>query len=340
MHSDLRPNEVALGDYLKLSQDALPPSYKGDMSNICNPQDYPILRLHLGALRKCPNLVPAFEANSSMFSVSIEFDDTCLLVEDGEPRGFTVEAALMLSHCMSISQTLIHLSLSSSNITDDVLISLSSGLLKCLQLVHLELSRNKIGDDGAAILARLFTTDYCLGTLDLSHNSIGHRGASALASSLCQNETLEELNLSTNTCGDDGGISLFQNLCLNDALMTLRISCNGLTRRSLPFLAALLTENRTIKRIDVSGNPLGDGLSDDKFAVLVKCVATNTQLVSLDARSCGFTPEQMDQLIPSSARTPPVSPLTRRTPAPIARINAARSTSPTTSKSRKASPVR
>jgi Ran GTPase-activating protein (RanGAP) involved in mRNA processing and transport len=98
-----------------------------------------------------------------------------------------------------------------------------------------------------------------LQTLKLTNNQIENDGGKALGKALQHNKKLQNLDLRLNYLGDEGGYSLMVLLLKNKTLKSLELSGNGLERKSVTAICAMLKSNSPeLVRLDLSCNKLGD----------------------------------------------------------------------------------
>jgi Ran GTPase-activating protein (RanGAP) involved in mRNA processing and transport len=93
----------------------------------------------------------------------------------------------------------------------------------------------------------------------LQQNDITANGAAIIAEGLHDNTTLETLELSGNRISDKGIYHLTQVLAMNNSTLTkLYCGSNSITDKGAQYIAQLLRKNRTLTRLDLSFNEIGD----------------------------------------------------------------------------------
>ncbi len=115
-------------------------------------------------------------------------------------------------------------------------------------------------------LARLLSGNRTLQALGLRMNGIGPQGLLAIATSLRRNTSLTRLDLSCNPLCErfgealpvlDGMLALKRALTANTALAELDLSFCGMDEEAADLLAQALQSNKTLRRVVLSGNPIG-----------------------------------------------------------------------------------
>jgi hypothetical protein len=121
------------------------------------------------------------------------------------------------------------------------------------------LSKEHLTDrDMTIIVPQLIIRKQCT-ALWLQQNEITANGAAIIADGLCDNTTLETLELSGNHLSDKGIYHLAQVLMLNTSILQkLYCGSNGIKDEGAQYIAQLLKKNRTLTRLDLSFNEIGD----------------------------------------------------------------------------------
>ena len=138
------------------------------------------------------------------------------------------------------------------------------------------------------IATELIASASVISKLDLSDNPIqdGEDGLSHLCQALITNTTLVELNLSDCklTITEENGQALTHMLKTNKTLNMFALSCNSINGRGVRYLSEGISSSSAISKLDLSRNPIQDGLSH-----LCQALITNTTLVELNLFNCKLT---------------------------------------------------
>ncbi len=117
-----------------------------------------------------------------------------------------------------------------------------------------------------AAVARILAVNRSLQTLGLRMNGIGPYDLVAIATAAGRNSSLTRLDLSCNPLCEgfgeaspvlDGMQALKQALVANTTLTELDLSFCGIDEDAAALLAQALKSNKTLKRVVLSGNPIG-----------------------------------------------------------------------------------
>ena len=219
---------------------------------------------------------------------------------DGENTlGMRLGCAFSIAKALEHAETLAHLGLSQNSIDDVKLAPIADGLAQNASVTFLDLSENKIGCDGAVALARVLAKDRCVVTrLDLGDNEIGATGANALAKAASASASLTSLSLRLNPkIGDEAGAAVLD--AVTDSSVTslreLDVSACGLGPVAGLALARLARSNRTLRRIDASGNEKLGGDDGETGRAVADAVCgtngtnSNDAVLQFDVRGCGFS---------------------------------------------------
>ena len=182
------------------------------------------------------------------------------------------------------------------------LIQSSDVLSKMLQvnnsLTHLNLSGNNLTDSGAYWLFEGLQQNTCLVDLCLKNNTISStvddsEAAVALARLLKTNCSLKHLNLSCNPIFSDSRAyyKVFESLQQNKTLTHLYLHKTGLSVRYSVIIKKMLQRNRTLRRLDLSGN---ERFTDSGAHCVFVGLRHNSTLVDLNLRKTGITASNSD----------------------------------------------
>ena len=169
----------------------------------------------------------------------------------------TTGASIVLKGIKSI----LHLSefnIGHNNITHDIAYYLAEFLSQNVELKETDLSYNCLQAAGAITVFKGMDSIVHLSKLNISHNLITDKAADDLATILSHNFSLQELDLSHNCLQATGASTVFKRMSgLLINLTKLNISNNSITGESAHEIAAVLSQNKFLKVLDVSFNNLG-----------------------------------------------------------------------------------
>ena len=156
-------------------------------------------------------------------------------------------------------------SLSNSNINDDLVCLITLGLYNNTTVKKLDLSQNKITDDGAVVISDCLKQNKFLQDLNISHNRITDYGAVAIDSCLKDNNTLKKLNLSRNFIFGSAD-ELFKYVIHTSSLEYIDFSGN----EASPWnVYNVIIRNCHVKRLTLCG--------DERVKVHIKKILTSLQ---------------------------------------------------------------
>ena len=137
---------------------------------------------------------------------------------------------------------IVSLAIAESNLLDQDLRLILTGLGDAASLLHLDLSNSSItcGDGFKELVSSLLMPENALLTyLDLSGNKLDQNAGIILGNALECNKSLLTLNLRLNSLKDCGGSALFAGLRENVSLELINVSANGLGSRVVKDLSIL-----------------------------------------------------------------------------------------------------
>lgn len=171
-----------------------------------------------------------------------------------------------------------------------------------LEIVYL--GCNKIGPAGTREIARALEGNASVSGLWLKRNPIGEEGAKALADMLRRNTTLRALDLVNTLPGTAGLNAVIDVLTLhNRTVERLYVGGNDLGQDAAERLAELLRANPRVTSLLVSVNRVGDGGAKTLAAAL----GENTTLRELGLGSNGIGPDGAAALFDAAASHPALS---------------------------------
>ncbi|XP_072131546.1 NACHT, LRR and PYD domains-containing protein 3-like isoform X2 [Mobula birostris] len=228
----------------------------------------------------------------------------------------------ILSHVIRLCDTIKQLSLEYCHIQCEGIQRLGPGLHKCQ---NLRLGRNQLGDSGVKLVSAALRNPECkIQKLGLYDVDLTDSGAEDLASALSTNRSLNVLDLSANKLGDSG-VKLVSAALRNQEckIQKLRLENVGLTNSGVEDFASALNTNRSLTKLKLSSNKLGDsgvkllsealrnpeckiqklrlynvGLSDSGAEDLASALSTNPSLTELDLMGNSLT----DRSVPALRR--------------------------------------
>lgn len=201
--------------------------------------------------------------------------------------------ALKLSQLISLNSNIIHVDVSSNELTNEGMKAFIDLWLNSVSLISLDIStyngvhRNRIGASAAESLSILVNTSKILIFLEINETSLNDSGLEKLIIGLSNNKSLlklglagnnishryiedfckvisdsniEDLNLSNNKISDAGCKSLADLLVYNDfscKLKRLDISKNDITFKGINGIFLAVRYNPTLTSLNCEANPLG-----------------------------------------------------------------------------------
>ncbi|XP_045053729.2 leucine-rich repeat-containing protein 34 isoform X3 [Desmodus rotundus] len=156
----------------------------------------------------------------------------------------------------------------------------------------LDVRYNFISDVGAYYAARLLQKQRSLIYLNVMFNNIGPKGGELIAKALHKNTTLKYLRMTGNKVENEGGMFFAAMLQINSSLEKLDLGDCDLGMQSVIAFATALTQNQTIKGINLN-RPILYGEQEESTVHLGHMLKENHRLVELyvskhDVRSSGL----------------------------------------------------
>lgn len=171
--------------------------------------------------------------------------------------------------------------LSRRHLTDEDMYIVVERALDEKQCSKLNLSQNQgISPAGISIITVALETNTTLHTFHLTNDiKFSNESAGLFAKALRANTYLQVLHLSHNGIGDDGAEKLAEALTENQTLRDLDLADNQIHSHGVQKIASTLQcSNRTLERLSLNYNPIGDGCVDS----LVDMFQYNNTLKELD----------------------------------------------------------
>ncbi|KAG0214732.1 hypothetical protein BGX33_001890 [Mortierella sp. NVP41] len=197
----------------------------------------------------------------------------------------------VLAEGLVYNRALVRLCLQSNNIKKAGAPFLARLLTKNKVLRHLNVGSNGLGSEGCVMIAEAVRFNRTLNSLSLDMNEMGPEAATAMAAALVSNRHLNYLYLPHNSIGDQGLVEICESLKRNRSLIGLDLELNHIENaQSLVGMTAMsevLRTNRTLREINLAYNLF----SGDAIRELMKGVAVNTTLESINFTNCGISTE-------------------------------------------------
>lgn len=197
----------------------------------------------------------------------------------------------LLAEGLVYNRALVRLCLQSNDIKQAGAPFLARLLTKNRVLRHLNVGSNGLGSEGCIMIVDAVRFNRTLNSLSLDMNEIGPKGATSMAAALVSNRHLTYLYLPHNNIGDQGLVEICESLKRNKSLIGLDLELNNIgTGQSLMGMAALgevLRTNRTLREINLAYNLF----SGDAVSALMRGVAVNSTLESINFTNCGISTE-------------------------------------------------
>ncbi|KAG0374303.1 hypothetical protein BGX24_010572 [Mortierella sp. AD032] len=197
----------------------------------------------------------------------------------------------LLAEGLVYNRALTRLCLQSNNIKRAGAPFLARLLAKNRVLRHLNVGSNGLGTEGCSLIADAVRFNRTLNSLSLDMNEMGPKGATAMATALVSNRHLTYLYLPHNNIGDQGLVEICESLKRNKSLIGLDLELNNIgSAQSLVGMTALgdiLKTNKSLREINLAYNLF----SGDAIGELMKGVAVNSTLESINFTNCGISTE-------------------------------------------------
>lgn len=197
----------------------------------------------------------------------------------------------LLAEGLVYNRALVRLCLQSNNIKQAGAPFLARLLTKNRVLRHLNVGSNGLGSEGCIMIADAVRFNRTLNSLSLDMNEMGPKGATSMAAALVSNRHLTYLYLPHNNIGDQGLVDICESLKRNKSLIGLDLELNnigtGQILLGMTALGEVLRTNRTLREINLAYNLF----SGDAVSALMKGVAVNSTLESINFTNCGISTE-------------------------------------------------
>ena len=177
------------------------------------------------------------------------------------------------------------LKIENCNITDKAVDVLSNNLAKHYALTELDVSHNNFTPTGIATVVGSLNVLSNLVILKLSSCTLDEGSSSTIASAIGNNCSLSHFEL-YHSHFTTVGTTLFSQYIASKIhiLQVLKLVNCGITDKECHKVATILKSNETIEHLDLSHNPLGEGVMD-----IVKVLQGNEIIEELVLHSCSIT---------------------------------------------------
>ncbi|NWX20087.1 LRC34 protein, partial [Aegotheles bennettii] len=165
-------------------------------------------------------------------------------------------------------------------VTDGDLQVLTSVLHNTAFVTGLDLRYNVLTDAGAKHVAKFLQENSTLQYLNLMLNDIGTSGAELIVRALHRNETLLYLRMTGNKIGNKGGMFFASMLQINSTLEKLDLGDCDLGMQCLIAIATTLTQNKSVKAINLN-RPLLYSQEEETMVHVAVMLKNNSSLVEL-----------------------------------------------------------
>lgn len=182
------------------------------------------------------------------------------------------------------------LSLTACGITKDAVDDIKSFFEHTKSLQSISLADNKIGD--APMQSILQSAEKAKGTLvslNFTNTAMGQKSADALKTFLEGEDKITAIKIGYNSFPASVGRVIANIIPEGDILEELDISSIGIGSKATAPIITALAGNKTIKRLNLSGNPIDKTLSD----ALGQLISENEQIQYLSLRNCSLEKHAM-----------------------------------------------
>ncbi|CAF4334893.1 unnamed protein product, partial [Rotaria sp. Silwood2] len=158
-----------------------------------------------------------------------------------------------LRDILSSTISVVEFEIGANNMNEEAQVNFLGGLCNNKTLQKCNLSQSKLNPDALDYIGRFIQNNLTLTKLTLDSCEISDGGIVRLAKYLSES-SLKELSLGSNSLGDRDCTSLLSSI--PSTLTDLSISNNRITTSSLQTILTFLAINRTLKRLEISQNPI------------------------------------------------------------------------------------
>lgn len=174
------------------------------------------------------------------------------------------EGCEALGTVINVSSKLEHLDIRGNNLTSTDARKVFKAVAGSVSLKKLGLAHNKLGPDGMSLLSKALERNTYLTVLDIAMNEIGAAGAACIASVLGNTtSSLRSINMYGNHLGPEGLRHIFKAMQQNKELRALNIGNNNGMDAMCGDLGDMLDANSTLEDLDIRLNSIsGIGIKE------------------------------------------------------------------------------
>lgn len=220
-------------------------------------------------------MVPILQENTQL----VHLDLSGNMIEYGD-GGMTCLAAYIEqnTHLQSLS-------LSSSAMTVQGIVTLSHAFKKNVTLIRLDLGHNWFrSTHGWNALADIILNNHTLSSISLNYNLVCDDGATILAHAIKHNHALTELYLAGCRIGDNGIAVLADSIKHNHTLTMIDLTCNCMGHAGIATFADAFKHNQTIKVLKLASTYIGD----EGAEMLAYVLKYHNAIENVNLMSCGI----------------------------------------------------
>ena len=164
------------------------------------------------------------------------------------------EAAIVsVTEELGTCEDLQSLDLSNNVITDDVAVHVAMVIDKCQLIKNLRLQNCQLQYAGMQKIVEVMIKKTCLQFIDLSYNAVSYQNTLLIASVIVNNKKLRKLNFSNCKLQNTGCQQLFQAIAKTTSLVHLDLSNNLFTDVEVDDFALMIHQNLSLEYLNISG---------------------------------------------------------------------------------------
>ena len=194
-----------------------------------------------------------------------------------------VKGSKGLAAAIAGNSFLVELQIADCKVGDKGAIELMRSIGECAGLRILNISRNGLSKVGALEVSEMLVRTLALEDLDVSWNCLAAAGCKRIIGALSENRTLLKLNLEWNSAAD--AVNYLEEVLQDGVLQEIDLSNNDIGEREAQVIAGLLKKSKTLKKVDLGGNPIGVRGGSTLFKALLVLEAHG---VEVDLTKCNL----------------------------------------------------